>query len=94
MRSLPSRPRAGTGRPIRRLDPVSAKEKKSSHAGHRQRLRERFLKGGASALADYELLELVLYLAHPRANSARAIASRGPSRFLTNPQSRAGWTPS
>jgi DNA repair protein RadC len=34
--------------------------------GHRQRLRERFLKGGADALADYELLEMVLFAAHPR----------------------------
>ncbi|TNE63685.1 MAG: JAB domain-containing protein [Alphaproteobacteria bacterium] len=34
--------------------------------GHRGRLRERFLKGGADALADYELLELILFLAIPR----------------------------
>lgn len=34
--------------------------------GHRSRLRERFLKGGAEALADYELLELILFLAIPR----------------------------
>ncbi|MBK8157633.1 MAG: DNA repair protein RadC [Rhodospirillaceae bacterium] len=34
--------------------------------GHRQRLRERFLAGGAAALADYELLELLLYLAIPQ----------------------------
>lgn len=34
--------------------------------GHRSRLRERFLKGGADALADYELLELLLFLAIPR----------------------------
>ncbi|MCJ9430158.1 RadC family protein [Kordiimonas marina] len=34
--------------------------------GHRSRLRERFLKGGAEALADYELLELILCLAIPR----------------------------
>ncbi|WP_417463356.1 RadC family protein [Kordiimonas sp.] len=34
--------------------------------GHRARLRERFLKGGADALADYELLELILFLAIPR----------------------------
>ena len=34
--------------------------------GHRNRLRERFLKGGADALADYELLELILFLAIPR----------------------------
>jgi DNA repair protein RadC len=34
--------------------------------GHRQRLRERFLRGGAEALADYELLEMLLFAAHPR----------------------------
>jgi DNA repair protein RadC len=35
-------------------------------AGHRQRLRERFLKGGLAAVADYEMLELVLFAAKPR----------------------------
>lgn len=34
--------------------------------GHRERLRTRFLKGGPDALADYELLELLLMLAIPR----------------------------
>lgn len=34
--------------------------------GHRDRLRERFIKGGADALADYELLELLLFTAIPR----------------------------
>jgi DNA repair protein RadC len=34
--------------------------------GHRQRLRDRFLEAGEAALADYELLELVLYRAIPR----------------------------
>jgi DNA repair protein RadC len=34
--------------------------------GHRERLRERFLNGGSGALADYELLELVLFRAIPR----------------------------
>ena len=33
------------------------------HAGHRQRLRARFLDAGAKALADYELLELLLFRA-------------------------------
>ncbi|ANT60598.1 hypothetical protein AYJ57_09615 [Salipiger sp. CCB-MM3] len=33
---------------------------------HRKRLRERFLQGGAEALPDYELLELVLFRAIPR----------------------------
>jgi DNA repair protein RadC len=36
------------------------------HLGHRKRLRERFLAGGGSALADYELLELLLSHALPR----------------------------
>ncbi|MFV0359940.1 RadC family protein [Tropicimonas sp.] len=33
---------------------------------HRRRLRDRFLEGGATALPDYELLELVLFRAIPR----------------------------
>jgi DNA repair protein RadC len=33
---------------------------------HRKRLRQRFLQGGAVALPDYELLELVLFRAIPR----------------------------
>jgi len=37
-----------------------------SHAGHRVRLRERFLKGGFESLADYEVLELLLTLCLPR----------------------------
>ncbi len=36
------------------------------HLGHRQRLRERFLARGHEALADYELLELILFRALPR----------------------------
>ncbi len=39
---------------------------KPDHLGHRRRLRERFLGGGAGALADYELLELLLCQAQPR----------------------------
>lgn len=33
---------------------------------HRKRLRERFIRGGADAMPDYELLELVLFRAIPR----------------------------
>jgi DNA repair protein RadC len=35
-------------------------------AGHRERLRTRFAKGGADAMPDYELLELTLFAALPR----------------------------
>ena len=34
--------------------------------GHRARLRSRFLRGGADAVADYELMEMVLFAAKPR----------------------------
>lgn len=34
--------------------------------GHRARLRERFMAGGADAIAEYELLELLLFNAIPR----------------------------
>ena len=36
------------------------------YTGHRDRLRERYQTGGADALADYELLELLLFTAIPR----------------------------
>lgn len=35
-------------------------------ADHRKRLRSRFLAGGAQAMPDYELLELILFRALPR----------------------------
>ena len=37
-----------------------------SNEGHRQRIREKFLNNGGSALADYELLEAYLTIAIPR----------------------------
>ena len=36
------------------------------YLGHRERLRQRFLDGGADALPDYELMELALFAAVPR----------------------------
>ncbi|MGE0025159.1 MAG: hypothetical protein AB7S70_16185, partial [Hyphomicrobium sp.] len=36
------------------------------YTGHRERLRARFRQGGAEALPDYELLEMVLFRAIPR----------------------------
>lgn len=38
----------------------------TEHGGHRQRLRERFLKGGEKAIPDYELIELLLFGVLPR----------------------------
>jgi DNA repair protein RadC len=39
---------------------------KPHYLGHRQRLRQRLLEGGAEALPDYELLEFLLFTAQPR----------------------------
>lgn len=41
-------------------------DEKPHYLGHRERLRERFLKSGGESLADYEMLEMFLFLAHPR----------------------------
>lgn len=40
----------------------------SSNPGHRQRLRERFVKAGLTGFADYEVVELLLTLAIPRSD--------------------------
>jgi len=50
------------------------------HTGHRKRLRSRFLNGGADAMPDYELLELVLFRAIPRRDT-KDIAKRLLARF-------------
>lgn len=45
----------------------AAKPKETPHYhGHRDRLRQRFLENGPDALQDYELLELILFMAIPR----------------------------
>lgn len=48
--------------------------------GHRERLRDRFRRGGSSALADYEFLELVLFRAMPR-RDVKPIAKALLARF-------------
>ena len=48
-------------------------------SGHRERLRRRLLDGGAEALADYEVLEYLLFAAHARGDTkptAKALLAR------------------
>lgn len=45
---------------------ADAKDKTPHFHGHRQRLKERLLRAGGDSLADYEMLELVLFQALPR----------------------------
>ncbi|WP_061935785.1 DNA repair protein RadC [Aureimonas sp. AU22] len=52
------------------------------HDGHRDRLRERFATAGADALADYELLELLLFRLIPRRDT-KPIAKALLKRFGT-----------
>ncbi len=51
-----------------------------SSEGHRQRIREKFLKNGGSALADYELLEAYLTIAIPR-RDVKPLAKRLIAKF-------------
>jgi len=59
---------------------TSKKSGKPDTAGHRQRLKERFLKAGADALPDYEMLELLLFQANPRQDT-KPLAKRLLKRF-------------
>ena len=48
--------------------------------GHRKRLRQRFSVGGADAVPDYELLEMILFRVYPRGDT-KPIAKRLLARF-------------
>jgi DNA repair protein RadC len=59
-------------------------QKFNGPAGHRKRLRERFLRTGRDALADYELLELLVTYSIPRIDTkpiAKALLNRFGSIF-------------
>jgi DNA repair protein RadC len=59
--------------------PGKAASEEAHYVGHRDRLRKRFLDAGEDALADYELLELVLFRAVPRRDvkpMAKALLAR------------------
>ncbi|MEM1161198.1 MAG: hypothetical protein AAGJ28_09710, partial [Pseudomonadota bacterium] len=51
-------PEAGPSKRPRKID--------DHRKGHRARLRERFMSAGAASVADYEMLELLLFRAIPR----------------------------
>jgi DNA repair protein RadC len=77
LKSSRSHPKAGTRRPT--SEDESSGSEVPHYRGHRQRLRERFVTGGAEALPDYELLELLLFLSIPQRDTkplAKALISR------------------
>ncbi|MDP5306572.1 RadC family protein [Paracoccus spongiarum] len=60
--------------------PKGAGRAPSYLADHRARLRDRFMQGGAAAMPDYELLELLLFRAIPR-QDVKPLARRLIDRF-------------
>jgi DNA repair protein RadC len=66
-----------------KLHPDSLKRDVESHnsrVGHRQRLKEKFLKGGLQGFLDYEIVELLLTLGTPRRDCKRQ-AKEAMERF-------------
>lgn len=58
---------------------VETLEKPNDKAGHRKRLRQRFLSGGMEAVHEYELLEIILFAAKPMGDTkplAKALIKR------------------
>ena len=51
---------------IKDLPKVNTSNEENPSAGHRKRLRERFLRGGLDGFGDYEIIELLLTLGTPR----------------------------
>ncbi len=72
---------------------VKASDNKPHFHGHRDRLREKFHKAGANSLADYELLELLLFRSIPRRDT-KPLAKQLMAEFgslaeiLTAPRTR------
>ncbi|WP_340109057.1 RadC family protein [Pikeienuella sp. HZG-20] len=62
------------------LEPERGAPPQPDHARHRQRLRARFDRAGTEALADYELLELLLFRAIPR-RDVKPLAKRLLAEF-------------
>ena len=60
------------------------------NAGHRLRLKERFVNGGPDALPDYELLELVLFSAIPRRDTKPAAKPPASGRAARSDLREAG----
>ncbi|MEJ2226822.1 MAG: DNA repair protein RadC [Alphaproteobacteria bacterium] len=61
------------------LPPPKQQSQQQHYVGHRERLRERFRQGGADAMPDYELMELILFRAIPRRDTkplAKAIIAK------------------
>lgn len=59
---------------------LKLKEEKPHYLGHRKRMREKLLKFGSSAFADYEILEMLLFSSIPR-DDVRPLAKKLLNNF-------------
>ena len=71
--AVPAAPPAGSA-------PAPARSAAPHYQDHRKRLRQRFMEGGAAAMPDYELLELVLFRAIAR-RDVKPLAKRLMAEF-------------
>lgn len=75
---------AGKNRAVSPQAPAPGRAKTAApephYHNHRARLRERFLRGGPAGIADYEMLELVLFRAIPR-RDVKPLAKRLLEQF-------------
>ena len=70
---------SGVAAKLSEIQPESARKDQPGASGHRARLRQRLLEGGPEALADYEVLEYLLFAARPRGDTkpiAKALLTR------------------
>jgi DNA repair protein RadC len=83
LREAPAVDLFSAGRPVAAPEAFSERprhaarvaEEPDHRIAHRARLRDRFMRGGADAMPDYELLELILFRALPRGDT-KALAKR------------------
>ncbi|WP_244901251.1 RadC family protein [Jannaschia aquimarina] len=78
---------------IQPAPPTPPAEEPDHRLRHRARLRDRFMQGGAEAMPDYELLELILFRALPRGDvkplAKRLLRAFGDlNRVMAAPPSR------
>ena len=51
---------------MERNDPLSPPKPKNIHGGHRKRTKQKFLENGGDGFHDHQLLEMILFYAHPQ----------------------------
>ncbi len=62
------------------IDPPDAVFKSEGPQGHRERMRDRLIDRGPDGIADYELLEMLLFFAQPKGDT-KPLAKRLINRF-------------